>query len=253
MKIIKSICVAFSMYSKIPMPRVEWNEKNMKYAMCFFPLIGAVIGGLMLLVRFLCSRFGFNTSVYAVVMTALPVLVSGGIHTDGFIDTVDALSSYGDKEKKLEILKDPHTGAFAIIGAVMYYLLFFGFMTEIWDIKATIAVSVGFVLSRSLSGLTIGIFKCAKNSGLLYTFKSAAHKKTIVTVMILYIALCVAMLCFTGVYGLGTICAAVISFLWYRHVAYSKFGGITGDIAGYFVCICEVLCVIVGGVLCVLL
>jgi len=167
------------MYSKIPMPRVEWNEKNMKYAMCFFPLVGAVIGGLMLLVRFLCGRFGFNTSVYAVVMTALPVLVSGGIHTDGFIDTVDALSSYGDKEKKLEILKDPHTGAFAIIGAVMYYLLFFGFMTEIWDIKATIAVSVGFVLSRSLSGLAIGIFKCAKNSGLLYTFKSAAHKKTI--------------------------------------------------------------------------
>lgn len=139
------------------------------------------------------------------------------------------------------------------IGAIMYYLLFFGFMTEIWDIKATIAVSVGFVLSRSLSGLAIGIFKCAKNSGLLYTFKSAAHKKTIVTVMILYIALCVAMLCFTGVYGLGTICAAVISFLWYRHVAYSKFGGITGDIAGYFVCICEVLCVIFGGVLCVLL
>ena len=124
MNIIKSICVAFSMYSKIPMPRVEWNEKNMKYAMCFFPLVGAVIGGLMLLVRFLCGRFGFNTSVYAVVMTALPVLVSGGIHTDGFIDTVDALSSYGDKEKKLEILKDPHTGAFAIIGAVMYYLLF---------------------------------------------------------------------------------------------------------------------------------
>ena len=114
-------------------------------------------------------------------------------------------------------------------------------------------MSVGFVLSRSLSGLAIGIFKCAKNSGLLYTFKSAAHKKTIVTVMILYIALCVAMLCFTDVYGLGTICAAVISFLWYRHVAYSKFGGITGDIAGYFVCICEVLCVIFGGVLCVLL
>lgn len=100
MNIIKSICVAFSMYSKIPMPRVEWNEKNMKYAMCFFPLVGAVIGGLMLLVQFLCGRFGFNTSVYAVVMTALPVLVSGGIHTDGFIDTVDALSSYGDQKRK---------------------------------------------------------------------------------------------------------------------------------------------------------
>ncbi len=83
---------------KIPMPRVEWNEKY-EIRNVLFPLVGAVIGGLMLLVRFLCGRFGFNTSVYAVVMTALPVLVSGGIHTDGFIDTADALSSYGDKEK----------------------------------------------------------------------------------------------------------------------------------------------------------
>ena len=176
MNIIKSICVAFSMYSKIPMPRVEWNEKNMKYAMCFFPLVGAVIGGLMLLVRFLCGRFGFNTSVYAVVMTALPVLVSGGIHTDGFIDTADALSSYGDKEKKLEILKRSAYGCICDNRCDNVLSVVFGFMTEIWDIKATIAVSVGFVLSRSLSGLAIGIFKCAKNSGLLYTFKSAAQK-----------------------------------------------------------------------------
>ena len=99
MNIIKSICVAFSMYSKIPMPRVEWNEKKYEIRNVLFPLVGTVIGGLMLLVRFLCGRFGFSTSVYAVVMTALPVLVSGGIHTDGFIDTVDALSSYGDKGK----------------------------------------------------------------------------------------------------------------------------------------------------------
>ena len=253
MKCLESLIVAFSMYSKIPMPQITWTKENMKNTLCYFPLIGAVIGALLWLWYWLCGIAGFGVMLQAAVAVLIPVLVTGGIHLDGFLDTSDALSSWQTTERRLEILKDPHTGAFAIIGAVMYYLLFFGFMTEIWDIKATIAVSVGFVLSRSLSGLAIGIFNCAKNSGLLYTFKSAAHKKTIVTVMILYIALCVAMLCFTGVYGLGTICAAVISFLWYRHVAYSKFGGITGDIAGYFVCICEVLCVIFGGVLCVLL
>ena len=253
MKCLESLIVAFSMYSKIPMPQITWTKENMKNTLCYFPVIGAVIGALLWFWYWLCGIAGFGVMLQAAVAVLIPVLVTGGIHMDGFLDTSDALSSWQTTERRLEILKDPHTGAFAIIGAVMYYLLFFGFMTEIWDIKATIAVSVGFVLSRSLSGLAIGIFKCAKNSGLLYTFKSAAHKKTIVTVMILYIALCVAMLCFTGVYGLGTICAAVISFLWYRHVAYSKFGGITGDIAGYFVCICEVLCVIFGGVLCVLL
>ncbi len=49
-------------------------------------------------------------------------------------------------------------------------------MTEIWDIKATIAVSVGFVLSRSLSGLAIGIFKCAKTAD-FFTHLRVPHTK----------------------------------------------------------------------------
>ena len=116
MQLLRSFAIALSMYSKIPVPMVEWNEKNMKYAMCFFPVIGAVIGGLQLLAAYVltgytsCGRF-----FTAVVMTLIPVAVTGGIHLDGFADTVDALSSYGDREKKLEILKDPNTGAFAVI------------------------------------------------------------------------------------------------------------------------------------------
>ena len=43
-----SFIVAFSMYSKIPMPRADWNKENMKYSMCFFPWVGLVIGALEL-------------------------------------------------------------------------------------------------------------------------------------------------------------------------------------------------------------
>ena len=43
-----SFVVAFSMYSKIPMPRADWNKENMKYSMCFFPWVGLVIGALEL-------------------------------------------------------------------------------------------------------------------------------------------------------------------------------------------------------------
>ena len=125
-------------------------------------------------------------------------------------------------------------------------------MTEIWDIKATIAVSVGFVLSRSLSGLAIGIFKCAKTAD-FFTHLRVPHTKNDCDCydFVYCFVRCDAL--FTGVYGLGTICSAVISFLWYRHVAYSKFGRITGDIAEIFWAVYGVLCVIFGGVLCVLL
>ena len=43
-QLANSFKIAFSMYSKIPMPQSEWSKENMRYVMCFLPLIGAVIG-----------------------------------------------------------------------------------------------------------------------------------------------------------------------------------------------------------------
>ena len=114
MRFLGSLAVALSMYSKIPVPTVDWNEKNMKYAMCFFPVAGVVTGALEYAAGYaLLTWTDCGSLFFAAVMTMIPVLVTGGIHLDGYADTMDALSSYGDREKKLEILKDPHTGAFA--------------------------------------------------------------------------------------------------------------------------------------------
>ena len=51
---ISTVIVAFSMFSAIPMPQTEWTNKSMRYALCAFPLIGAVIGALVCLWRFVC-------------------------------------------------------------------------------------------------------------------------------------------------------------------------------------------------------
>ena len=116
MKIMRNITVAFSMFSQIPMPRVAWNDENMRYMLCAFPLIGVVIGLCLWAWTGVCILLGINTILFAAGMTLIPVAVTGGIHLDGFSDTVDALSSHAAPEKKREILKDPHAGAFAVIG-----------------------------------------------------------------------------------------------------------------------------------------
>ena len=54
-KVVHSI---FSMYSKIPMPQFKWNDDDMKYMLVFFPWIGAVIGLLLMLWRYIYSHFG---------------------------------------------------------------------------------------------------------------------------------------------------------------------------------------------------
>ena len=97
---ISTVIVAFSMFSAIPMPQTEWTNKSMRYALCAFPLIGAVIGALVCLWRFVCLRMEFSEWILAAGICVLPILVTGGIHLDGFCDTADALASHQDTEKK---------------------------------------------------------------------------------------------------------------------------------------------------------
>ncbi len=188
MKFLEPMIVAFSMYSKIPMPRIEWNKENMKYTMCFFPLIGVVTGVLIYLAGMFLDgnifpKVNSGRLMFAAVMTLIPVFVSGGIHLDGFMDTMDALGSWGDKEKKLEILKDSHNGAFAVIGICCYFTVSLGVWSEIRTEMLPV-VAAGYVISRALSGIAVVTFPAARGSGRVKTSQDGAQKKAVRITMI---------------------------------------------------------------------
>lgn len=231
--------IAFSMYSKIPMPKQEWNEKNMRYSMCFFPLIGVVIGILIYGWSYLCSYIGFGMIFWLAGILVIPILVSGGIHLDGFIDTQDALSSYQPKERKLEILKDSHIGAFALISCIVYFVIMTGIFSELRR-QDILIISFGYILSRALSGFAVVTFDLAKDSGLAHAFSDAAQKKVVRITMLFYaIGSSVAMMLLGGIIGLSAVLGAMVVFHLYRSVSYKQFGGITGDLAGWFLQNCE--------------
>lgn len=125
MSVIKSLVIAFSMYSKIPMPHLELEEKDMRYVMGFFPLVGAVTGLIMYGLYKISGYLYVPYISVSLILMILPVVITGGIHLDGYMDTCDARNSYGDVEKKLGILKDSHIGAFAVIRLLVYYVFFF--------------------------------------------------------------------------------------------------------------------------------
>ncbi len=250
MYLLESCAVAFSMYSKIPMPRVDWNEKNMKYAMCFFPVIGAVIGALEVGLGTLLMKIGAGSLFFAAAMTLLPVLVTGGIHMDGFMDTMDAVSSYGDREKKLAILKDSNSGAFAILGLGCYFLWSLAMWSEA-SAEMFPVIACGYVLSRSFSGFSIVTFQAARNSGLARTFQDGAKRKNVRIVMIVYLVVFSALILWLNpVLGAAALIAAVLVFLYYKRLCDRQFGGVTGDLAGYFLQICELAmltCIVLAG------
>ena len=183
MTVLQTIAVAFAMFSAIPMPQFEWSQKNMRYALCAFPLIGAVCGGLWCLVGVL----PVPELVRAAGFCLVPVLVTGGIHLDGFADTCDALSSYGDAEKKLEILKDPHCGAFAVIRLCTYFILYFALCASVkFTVRFGVVWILALTLERAFSGLAVASFPMAKNTGLAHTFAEAADRITVRRVLIIY-------------------------------------------------------------------
>lgn len=258
MNVWYSCVIAAAMYSRVPVPSVEWTKERMRYVFCFFPLVGVLCGVGMWLWLLLAKWMGFSAESAGLIGTAIPIFITGGIHMDGFLDTVDALSSYGDREKKLEILKDPHTGAFAIIGCGVYLLCYAGLMIQWAEMamgredfcvpfaKSCLALGTVFVLERAFSGLSVASFPCAKGTGLAAAFADSAHKKTVRICLSVWIFACLFVLIWTaGFTGFTVGISQAAVFYWYYRMSKKKFGGITGDLAGWFLQVSEVVSLLV--------
>lgn len=233
MILLETAAVAFSMFSAIPMPQFVWNEKNMRYALCAFPLIGAVIGGVCWGAWKLCGLLALPALLRGAILTLIPVLITGGIHLDGYSDTCDALASHAPQEKKQEILKDPHVGSFAVIRICGYFVMTLALWTSLKSYPWA-AAGLGFCMSRTLSGLAVAAFPMAKNTGLAHTFAQAADKKRVRTILIILdVTLCAGM-CLCGIPGIMMALTAHGAFGWYYHMSRKQFGGLSGDLAGWF-------------------
>lgn len=243
MPVLNSLFSALLMYSRLPAPQVAWEESNRRWALCFFPLIGGVIGTLLLGWYRLCVWLSLGEWFFGATATALPLLVTGGIHMDGFCDVCDAMASCGSKEKMLEIMNDSHIGAFAAFRAALYLLVQAGVMAQSFREGSIGLIGVNalvFVLSRALSGLNAVTLPSAKQDGSLRQFTRPAEKTVTVAVeSAVALAAAVGMLLFSPVAGSGALLGAGIMFLRCRRQFMRQFGGITGDLAGYFLQCCE--------------
>ena len=236
-ELLRSCAIAFSTYSRIPMPMVEWNEKNMRHTLAFFPLVGAAVGAAFWGAGALCGLLDAGPILRAGVLTAAPALVTGGIHLDGYCDTVDALASHASREKKLVILKDSSAGAFAVIWCCVWFLAYFSLLTEA---KSLPTLAAGFVLSRALSARAIERLPSAR-AGMGAALKSGSRFPW--WVLAVYLVLCGGAV---GLWGeplaaLAALAAAALFYFYYKSMAMRQFGGFTGDLAGWFLQVCELV------------
>lgn len=249
MHALKGLIIAFASYTRIPMPQVDWSQENRRWSMCFFPLIGVVVGGLLWGWLALCDRLYIEQLLRGAVGAVLPLLVTGGIHMDGFIDVTDAMSSWQPREKRLEILKDAHVGAFAVIACGCYLLLTAGLLSACTAAQG-LALTAAFVLSRSMSAYAMVALPQARKQGMLADNARASDHRRVTIAAWCWFALGMA----AAVYGMGWLgvllpVGALACLAWYAYRAKKYFGGISGDQAGWYVQTAELVglvCIVLG-------
>lgn len=238
-RLFRSFLLAFSIYSKIPVPQIAWKEEDMRYTLCFFPWVGAVTGGALLLWNGFCQRFFVGELCRTLMGAAIPLAVTGGFHVDGFMDTMDAFCSYQPRERKLEILKDSHIGAFSVIMLALYGLVYLAAFSEIKDDGLFCGVCGGFFLARCLSGIAVVAFPSARKEGMLARSADGASKTAVKRALYLQGAFCTVFMLWLSVWAVFPVAAAYLVFFYYYRRTKKELGGITGDTAGYFVVMCE--------------
>ena len=240
--LFRSIAMAFSMFSVVPMPMVEWKKENMKYMLCALPLVGVVIGLALCVWQGICRWLNIGTLLFAAGMTLIPLAISGGIHMDGFCDTVDALSSHASPERKREILKDSHAGAFAIIFTAAYFLLYFVLCTELERMWRVIVIAgIHHVFARAMGALAGVSFPASGSNGMLASFREGAAKRA-AWILLIWCGVCAAaLIVLSPVSGLFCTLAAVVLLLGVRVMSQKEFGGMSGDLAGYLITLGELV------------
>lgn len=114
------------------------------------------------------------------IAALIPLAVSGGIHLDGLCDTCDALCSFGDREKRLAILKDPHVGAFGPLWLMAFLLAEVGCFAQIYDRPVLLPLAcTGFAFARAMGGRKVVASPCAKDSGLAHIFAENSDKRAV--------------------------------------------------------------------------
>lgn len=248
--VFESLFIAFSMYSAIPVPIVEWNEKNMQRAMYFFPLVSVVCGLGLKLIWLIGSFLKLNNLFVAVMSVAINVLITGGIHIDGFCDTSDALYSRRPMERKLEILKDSHCGTFSVLALCIVLMLSCGAYSQLYEYNySTLFMGCIFAVSRCLSGISVMRFPITPTSSLAKTFNKTASKNTSLILSAELIFVFIVMAYLNLKIALCVIISAFLVFFGYRKMSVKEFGGITGDLAGFFLVMCETVCLLVTAIL----
>jgi len=232
---MRNLRIAFGLMTTLPLRLPDdWSAGDSGRAAVWYPFVGLVIGALTWLAWKGATSL-FSPLISGIVALAVWVILTGGLHLDGLADCCDGLFASATPERRLEIMKDPHIGAFGVIGLILVLFLKAAALASLTSVS-----SPGILLAASLARwciLPAGLLPLARPSGMGADFALGFRRSFILWGAIIPLGIAFLL----GVRGVlaalaGISAAALVSWL-----AKSRIGGVTGDVFGMVVEIVEVV------------
>lgn len=222
---MKELIAALSFFTRVPFWRLTTLEaRHYENIVPRWPLVGIVTGGIMSL-TFFCAQMALPLNVAVVIAIISRVLLTGGLHEDGFADFCDGFgggstgNATADRERTLKIMKDSFIGTYGVLGLILYHLLLFTMLSSLatllpaWMVACCI---IGIdVFSKWMSSMIVCFLPYARNA------ESAKSKLVYAKGGMPYLTMLASLL---------TLNAPVLFFLfrWMKR----RIGGYTGDCCG---------------------
>jgi adenosylcobinamide-GDP ribazoletransferase len=216
-------------------------------ALAALPYVGALVGALAGAIAWAVSFVGSPALVVAAAFGAA-IILTGALHVDGFLDTCDALFASVTPQRRLEILKDPRHGTFAIAGFAVIVIVWIAALSGFTPAQLPSSLAFAGALARWGAVLNALVYRSASEDA---PSTALAGKPPVFVVGITGLLLGAAAWCFGSVFMLLVPVAAALALLVGRGLR-ASFGGLTGDLYGFVVVLLETgLLVVLGALLAV--
>lgn len=226
---IRDLLSAFTFLTILPL-RLTPGEKPGR-AFGYFPLVGLVIGAML----WAFSQIMFDSPLQALLLLFIWIVMTGGLHLDGFADSCDGLLATVNPERRLAIMKDPQVGTWGAVGLILLLLSKFVMLQDVQPLEL-IAVVVAARLAMVMAAVSFGY---ARTEGLGGYFRNGLGVGQLLTAVVIS-ALIMAQLAYThqSINLLLAFVPPIASTYIFGYWASRRLGGgLTGDVYG---AICEI-------------
>ncbi len=242
MNYIHSALVALQFLTQIPVYFKKYpNDETVAASLIFYPVVGLFIGAILAVMG--ASMAALPQLLTAALILLVWIVITGALHLDGLADSCDAwLGGQGDKQRTLEIMKDPCSGPVAVVVLLATLLLKFTAIVALLELHAFWLMAMAPFIARALLPILLLSTPYVRSNGIgAVLVKYAPHLKV-------YIACSIAIIVSLNYLSFTTVIAAFVTVFALRGMMLNRIDGLTGDTAGACVEVVEVV-VLVGCVL----